>query len=89
MTRARRRDARRLRHGARFTRTVEEEVEHGIAWSDYRHKLSRYLLPQPGASPESAAADIRLARAHEIDMDEVEDGIPGTPPTWPHWEGHR
>lgn len=89
MTRARRRDARERRHGLRFARTVDEEVEHGIAWSDYRHTVSKYLLPHPDADAASAAADIRAARAVEIDLDDIEDGTPGEPPSWPHWQGLR
>ena len=87
MTRARRRDGRQRRFGARFSRTVEDEVEHGIHWADYRHKLTRYLLPRRGATAAEAARDIRLARASEILDDEHEAGSPGTPPPWPHYEG--
>ena len=87
MTRARRRDAKGRRYGARFSRTVEDEVQHGIHWPDYRHPLTRYLLPRHGATATEAERDIRLARASEIADDELEAGDPGTPPPWPHYEG--
>jgi hypothetical protein len=89
MTRARRRNARQRLYGDRFSRTVDEEVLHGIHWPDYRSRLSPYLLPRPGDSAEQAAAAIRLARSHELRMDEVADGEPGTLPPFPHWEGLR
>ena len=71
----------------RFAKTVAEEVAEGIVWEDYRHRLSRFLLPRPGDSPEDAAVCIRGARAHELRMDLTEPGTPGTPPAWPHWTG--
>jgi hypothetical protein len=89
MTRARRRDARGRRYAGRFSRTVEDEVRFGIVWSDYHHVGSKYLLPMPGDSAEAAAASIRTARAAEVDLDEINDGEPGTPPSWPHWQGVR
>ena len=87
MSRARRRDAPQRRYGLRFSHTVEEEVTDGIHWADYRHTISKYLLPRPGVTAAEAAASIRLARATEVRLDEIKDGTPGTPPPWPHWQG--
>ena len=73
----------------RDSRADEDEVRQGIVWADYRHRLSPYLFPHPDDIPAMAAMNIRLARAHEIPMDEFAAGSPGTEPTWPHYRGHR
>jgi hypothetical protein len=72
---------------ARFSRTVAEEVRYGIAWQDYRHRLSRFLLPTPDDDAVTARERIELARQHELRMDAIEPGEPGSEPAWPTWRG--
>ena len=85
--RVRSRTAPGRRAEGRFARTVAEEVEHGIVWADYRSKLSPFLMPGPADTPEAAMWAIQRARDHELSMDAIDTGIPGTAPRWPHWRG--
>lgn len=82
----------KARLGDRFTLTVEEEVAHGIVWSDYRWRVSRFLLPLAGSDPATAAAAIAQARAVEATLDREIGEPPHTlpsRPSWPSWEGTK
>jgi hypothetical protein len=66
MTRVRSRRGRNLTD--RNTRTIDAEVEFGVVESDYVWKLSKYLLPAAGTSPEERRSMIEDARQYEAEM---------------------
>lgn len=68
---------RKARHGHFLP--LDDEVHGAIRQSDYRYRLTTYLLPTPGMDPTARRRAIETARAHELRMTELLPDGPDRP----------
>lgn len=58
---------------------IEDEVHGAVRQSDYRFRLTTYLLPTPGMDPIARRRAIETARAHELTMADLMPDGPDRP----------